>query len=100
MKKEKTVKTMESIIGKTTEDRPRMVAPTKGVPEYEFYNMSLRMFRETADKLADAAKQRHISLQGIVSEAVDRYMREEGIGTFLPEGKEWPTKKTGRKGQY
>lgn len=99
MKKEKTVHTMESIIGKTAENRPHMVAAVRGDPDREIYSMSFRMPRETSDRLTEIARQRKISLQGLIAEYVDRCMREDNEGTFLPEGFEWPTKKVNRKGR-
>jgi len=79
--KDKTVLNIQSM-----QDVPPAIAPIKGKPDRIEYSMTFRIPRGTADRLQEMARLRRTTLQALIAEAVDRWLRAEGEGHFYPEG--------------
>ena len=88
MSKRPETNTMAALANAAThEPKPFVAKPKRDRKEgSKFYPMTFRIPRQTADRLSQIAFERKTSLQALVAEAVDRWMRDERQGTFLPEG--------------
>lgn len=69
-----------------TESAPYVAPKRRKTEDNKYYPATIRLPRPTQKKLAAYALEHNTSLQGLVAEAIDAYMRAHGIGTFLPEG--------------
>ena len=75
--------------------QPAASAPIKARPKGgqeetgKYYNASFRIPRPTMNKVADHLRIHDLSLQGILAEAFDAWLRANNVGTFLPEGEGW-----------
>ncbi len=58
----------------------------RGKPERDLYPMTFRMPRKTQKVLALYAVEQNTTLQDLVAQAVDEWMRARDLGDFDPEG--------------
>jgi hypothetical protein len=87
MRKKDTKNSLESMVSNAPpEPAPYVAKPKRDKTEGRFYPMTFRIPRPTADLLSEIAFVRKTSLQAIVAEAVDLWLRKEQQGTFLPKG--------------
>jgi hypothetical protein len=86
-------KTFEAIVS-ANEPEPVVARRKPKKSGSDIYPATFRIPRPTAERLIEVAKQRETSLQGLMEEAMDRWMRSENEGVFFPDG--WDPE-TGRK---
>jgi hypothetical protein len=76
----------QKLVDAAGQERPTLKARTRGNPAKRNYSMSFYIPRPTAERMQDHARTNNTSMQQIVAEAVDKWLAEQLLPPFYPEG--------------
>jgi hypothetical protein len=85
-KREDRAPISQRTLDQASQPRPVVKARTKGNPAKRNYAMSFYIPRPTVEHMQEYAHAHKTSLQQIVAEAVDKWLAEQMLPPFYPEG--------------